>query len=137
MTRGTKIYAFFIASLISYLAFVFLYESPKVGELNDQLESIQELKNFPFKFKVIQVKNNIATVTSPRSTQVPVSQILGILFPSVKGRDTQSSDFQKAQKSLAKVQTLVRDTIIADKEIKRVKWKLDENWLLQHGVIIN
>ena len=73
-------------------------------------------------------------MSTPRSTDVPVSRILGILFPEVKGLSTQSSIFQKTQKSLAKVQILARETVISDAEIKRVSWELDRSWLLQHGI---
>ena len=73
-------------------------------------------------------------MSSPRSTDVPVSRILGILFPEVKGKSTQSPEFQKAQKALAKVQILARETVISDAEIKTVSWELDHSWLLKNGI---
>ncbi len=137
MDRGTKVYGIILGALTFALVITFLYESPKVGELNERLESLEEINAFPYHFKVLRINNGIAIMSSPRSTDVPVSRILGILFPQVKGKTTQSSEFQKAQKALAKVQTLARDTVISDMEVNQVRWELDRQWLIQHGVVIN
>ena len=134
MDRGTKIYAVILATITLALAIVFLYESPKVSELNDRLESIAIIDEFPYRFKVLRINNGTAVMSSPRSTEVPVSKILGILFPHVKGKSTQSPEFQKAQKELARVQILASETVMADDEVKRVSWELDRSWLLQHGI---
>ncbi len=134
MDRGTKIYAVILATITLALAIVFLYESPEVSELNDRLESIAIIDEFPYRFKVLRINNGTAVMSSPRSTEVPVSKILGILFPHVKGKSTQSPEFQKAQKELARVQILASETVMADDEVKRVRWELDRSWLLQHGI---
>jgi len=137
MDRGTKIYAIILGVLTLSLAVTFLYESPKVGDLNERLELLDEINSFPYHFKVLRISKGVAVMSSPRSTDVPVSRILGILFPRVKGQNTQSPEFQKAQKALAKVQTLARDTIILDAEVNQVKWELDRYWLTQHGIVLN
>ncbi len=92
------------------------------------------INEFPYHFKVLRINNGTAIISSPRSTEVPVSQILGILFPEVKGHSTQSAEFQKAQKKLANTQILAKKTVISDLDIKQVHWELDRNWLLQHGI---
>lgn len=134
MDRGTKIYSIILGLLTLALAIIFLYESPKVSELNDRLESITMIDEFPYHFKVLRINDGTAIMSSPRSTDVPVSKMLGILFPEVKGKSTQSSEFQKAQKTLAEVQKLAKDTVISDISIKKISWELDRSWLLQHGI---
>ncbi len=134
MDRGTKIYSIVLAVIVLSLAVVFLYESPKVSELNSRLDSVADIHNFVYRFKVLRIDNKTAVMSSPRSTQVPVSRILGVLFPRVKGKSTQSDEFQKAQKALAEVQTQARDLVLADNDITQVRWELDRNWLLQHGI---
>ncbi len=134
MDRGTKIYGFFLAIFTLALGITFFYESPKTSELNNRLESISLIDEFPYQFKVLRINNGTAIMSSPRSTDVPVSRILGILFPEVKGKSTQSPEFQKAQKALAKVQILARETVISDAEIKTVSWELDRSWLLKNGI---
>ncbi len=134
MDRGTKIYGFFLAIFTLALGITFFYESPKASELNNRLKSISLIDEFPYQFKVLRINNGTAIMSSPRSTDVPVSRILGILFPEVKGKSTQSPEFQKAQKALAKVQILARETVISDAEIKTVSWELDRSWLLKNGI---
>jgi len=134
MDRGTKIYGIFLAVFTLALGITFFYESPKTSELNNRLESISIIDEFPYQFKVLRINNGTAVMSSPRSTDVPVSRILGILFPEVKGKSTQSPEFQKAQKALAKVQILARETVISDAEIKTVSWELDRSWLLNNGI---
>ncbi len=134
MDRGTKIYGIFLAIFTLALGITFFYESPKTSELNNRLESISIIDEFPYQFKVLRINNGTAVMSSPRSTDVPVSRILGILFPEVKGKSTQSPEFQKAQKALAKVQILARETVISDAEIKTVSWELDRSWLLNNGI---
>jgi len=134
MDRGTKIYGIFLAVFTLALGITFFYESPKTSELNNRLESISIIDEFPYQFKVLRINNGTAVMSSPRSTDVPVSRILGILFPEVKGKSTQSPEFQKAQKALAKVQILARETVISDVEIKTVSWELDRSWLLNNGI---
>jgi len=134
MDRGTKIYGIFLAVFTLALGITFFYESPKTSELNNRLESISIIDEFPYQFKVLRINNGTAVMSSPRSTDVPVSRILGILFPEVKGKSTQSPEFQKAQKALAKVQILARETVISDAEIKTVSWELDRSWLLKNGI---
>lgn len=136
MDRGTKIYAFVLGVFTFTLAFIYLYESPKVSELNEGLQSIKMIKDFPYHFKVLRIENRIAVMNTPRSTDVPVARILGVLFPEVKGKSTQSAEFQKAQKKLATVQDQARKTVVSDQDIQRVSWELDRSWLLQHGISI-
>lgn len=134
MDRGTKIYVIILATFTFALAIVFFYESPKVSLLNDRLESISIINEFPYHFKVLRINNGNAVMSSPRSTDIPVSRILGILFPEVKGKSTQSLEFQNAQKKLAKVQILARETVISDEDITQVTWELDRSWLLKQGI---
>jgi len=134
MDRGTKIYAVVLALVTLALAITFLYESPKVSQLNNRLQAVSSLQQFPYHFKVMRVEGQTAIVSSPRSTEVPVSRILGFLFPAVKGLSPQSDEFQQAQKILADHQILAQKTILSDSEISQVSWQLDRSWLMQHGI---
>jgi len=101
MDRGTRNYLLFIGILVAGLLVLFLYEDPRVGELNDRLEQDPEVADFPYPFRVLEVDHGVATLSSPRSTEVPVEQVLGLLFPIVAGRSADSPEFQQAQRSLA------------------------------------
>ncbi len=137
MDRGTKIYATVLGVISLSLAILFLYETPNVREINNQLKSITEINDFPYQFKVLRIKNGTATLNSPISTELPCGKIIGIIFPSIKGKSLLSPEYQKAQKKLAKVQTLVGNTVQGHPDIKKIVWELDRSWLIQNGVSFN
>lgn len=137
MDRGTRNYSIFLSIFVIGLAALFLYEDPKVSELNDLLEADPEISEFRYTFRVVELRNSMAIMSSPRSTQVPVARVLGILFPEVAGRKSQSAEFQKAQKRLATIQTRARDLILNDSAIKLVSWQLDREWLILHGILVS
>ena len=137
MDRGTKIYALILGLICLTLAVVFLYETPKVRELNNRLEAINEINDFPYQFKVLRVENDIATLNSPVSIDLPCGKVIGIIFPSIKGKSLLSSEYQDAQKLLAKVQMLAGKTIKSDPDINKIVWELDRSWLIQNGVSLN
>lgn len=137
MDRGSRNYLIFLIVLVVGLLVLVLYEDPRVSKLNGLLEKDVEITDFPYPFRVISVVDGVATLSTPRSTDVPVAQVLGILFPKVAGRAPNSVEFQRAQQHLATVQTRVRELILAEPTIARVSWQLDRNWLSQHGLVLN
>ena len=137
MDRGTKIYGIVLGTFCIVLAVIFLYESPKVQDLNNQLESIKEINDFPYQFKVLRVNNGIATMNSPISTELPCGKVIAIIFPSLKGKSLLSPEYQNAQKLLAKVQMLASKNVKSDQDISRIVWELDRSWLIQNGVSLN
>ena len=137
MDRGTKIYGIVLGTFCIVLAVIFLYESPKVQDLNNQLESIKEINDFPYQFKVLRVNNGIATMNSPISTELPCGKVIAIIFPSLKGKSLLSPEYQNAQKLLAKVQMLASKNVKSDQDISRIVWELDRSWLIQNGVSFN
>ena len=137
MDQGTKIYGIVLGTFCIVLAVIFLYESPKVQDLNNQLESIKEINDFPYQFKVLRVNNGIATMNSPISTELPCGKVITIIFPSLKGKSLLSPEYQNAQKLLAKVQMLASKNVKSDPDISRIVWELDRSWLIQNGVSLN
>ena len=137
MDQGTKIYGIVLGTFCIVLAVIFLYESPKVQDLNNRLESIKEINEFPYQFKVLRVNNGIATMNSPISTELPCGKVIAIIFPSLKGKSLLSPEYQNAQKLLAKVQMLASKNVKSDPDISRIVWELDRSWLIQNGVSLN
>ena len=137
MDKGTKIYAIILSFICITLAIVFLYETPRVRELNQQLESVDEINSFPFEFKVIRIDNGTATLSSPVSTELPCGKIIGVIYPSIKGKSLLSPEYQKAQKLLARVQMRVGKIVKSNTDINKIIWELDRRWLIQNGVSLN
>ncbi len=136
LDRGTRIYASVLAVVVLVFIVVALYEPPVVRDLNSRLEEDTELAAFPYQFRVVAVNNGIATMYTPRSAEVPVVQVMGIIYPHLAGRPADSEDFQKAQLELARIQKKAKKIVISDPGIKSVQWTLDRDWLSGHGVIL-
>jgi len=137
MDKGTKIYTFILAIIFISLSITFLYESPKVTALNDQLNSIKAVRDFPYAFRVLRINNGIAIMNSPISIDLPCGKVIAVIFPKLKGKSMLSVEYQQAQKQLAKVQMLVSDLVKSDPDINKVVWELDKSWLIQHGISLN
>ncbi len=135
LDRGTRIYAAVLLFLVVGLAVLALYEPPEVARLNARLSADPQVAAFPYPFRVLRLEEgDTAVMSTPRSTAVPVERILGILFPESAGRSGDAPEFQAAQRRLAEVQTRARDLVLADPAVKRVRWVLDRDWLMRHGI---
>ena len=134
MDRATKIYAWFLLAVgLSWLIWT-LYEDPQVSAMNDVLSQDTELATYPYRFRVLRVEEHTAVISTPRSSQVPVARILGILYPAVAGRSPQSPAFQQAQMDLATHQKRAKAVIAGEPGIDAVRWELDRRWLAEHGI---
>ena len=137
MDRGTKIYSLILGIICLSLAITFLYDPPKVKELNEQLEAIKKVKDFPYSFRVLRINNGIATMNSPISIDLPCGKVIAIIFPQLKGKSLLSPEYQQAQEQLAEVQMLASNHVKSDPEINKIIWELDKTWLIQNGVTFN
>ena len=134
MSRGMKIYAFFIAALALTVMVNIFYEPSEVRALNAVLKQDDNLNSYPYRFPVLAVKNGVAVMTSPRSADVPVPVIIKVIDPSLQNVSVSEERFFEAQQILADLQAYAREQVMAQEGISRVIWKLDEEWLLSHGV---
>ncbi|MCU7834526.1 MAG: hypothetical protein KZQ83_04650 [gamma proteobacterium symbiont of Taylorina sp.] len=137
MDKGTKIYTIVLSIFCLSIVIIFLYESPKVQDLNNQLKNVKEVNNFPYSFKVLQINNGIAIMNSPVSVDLPCGKVIAIIFPQLKGKSLLSPDYQTAQQQMAKVQMLASQLVKSDPDIHKIVWQLDKSWLIQHGVSLN
>ena len=86
MDRGTKIYAFILALITIVIAIVFLYESPKVRQLNDRLSAIEEIKQFPYPFKIVRVEKHHCRHQHSKIHRGSGEQNSGYTFSTSEGR---------------------------------------------------
>jgi len=134
LDRGTRNYALFLLALVVGLTALALYQPPVVRELNAKLESDPEVSAFPYPFRVLRVEGRTAIMSTPRSSAVPVARVLGLLFPEVAGLADDAPAFRAAQERLAQVQKRAARLVTDDPRIQGVRWQLDRDWLVQHGL---
>lgn len=119
-----------------------LRTDPKVDMLNEALHQAgsRELQGYPYLFKVIRlegVDGEIAVMGTPRSSEVPVFRMIGVINPNLSGKSPMHPDFVAAEKELAKVQSEARQIVLSQHGVSSVKWELDKNWLIAHNIQIN
>ncbi len=134
LDRGTKIYAGVLLTAVLVLIAIALYEPPIVSDLNDRLEADQQVGSFPYPFRVRRVSNGVAIMSTPRSSAVPVAQVLDKIFPGLGNSDPASPLFQELQEQLASTQKRAKAIVLKNPEIRQVQWELDRDWLMQHGI---
>lgn len=116
-----------------------LRTDPRVEALN---RAIQEngspaLREYPYAFRVLRAEGSLAVMATPRSAEVPVYRMIGAIYPTLAGRAQNDVDFVAAEKELAKIQSEARQIVLDQPGISDVKWELDQNWLITHGIPLN
>lgn len=113
---------------------VILYESPMVWRLNGQLKDDETLAEYPYRFRVLDFGNGVATLSTPRAANFGAFRALRILFPELADEPDDSPKLYAAQEEMARIQALAADVVKADPDVQRVVWKLDERWLRNNGI---
>ncbi len=115
----------------------FLARDPRVSELNALLSADHELADFPFQFRVIELEHGIATVSSPRSAEVPVMQFLRAAYPELAGISVDDPRMMEAQDRLVKKQSRAAGLLKSQDDVGAVRWQVDERWFQERGVQLN
>jgi len=132
--KFTRNYSIVLGAIVIVVLAWILYEDPQVAVLNDLLEADAEVDNYPYQFQVTELRNGIATMHTPRSSSFPVHRALGLLFPQLATRAQDNPDVMEAQQELANIQKRAKEIVMESDKVKSVRWKLDKNWLSQHGM---
>jgi uncharacterized UPF0160 family protein len=137
MSRGLKIYIAILGLLVIAGLVKVLYEPSDVRELNAMLQRNEQLKNYPYQFRVLSVDNGVAVMTSPRSAKVSVPEVIKVIDPALQGVSVTDDRFFAAQHHLAELQSSAKKLIESAPTVERVQWQLDERWLSSHGIVFS
>jgi hypothetical protein len=137
MDRFTRNYLIILGTIVAIVLIAWLASlNPRVWELNDLLEEDPQLSRYPYQFEVLSLDNGVATLTTPRSPQVPAVRFLGILYPQLANKQANNPDVIAAQKELADHQARAKELILAQPDVSRVRWQIDRTWYTEHGVML-
>ncbi|HUW50771.1 MAG TPA: hypothetical protein VMV75_07120 [Sulfuricella sp.] len=140
MTQGKPIGKILLAVLALVTIYWFgLRTDPRVAALNQAIEakSSPALRAYPYQFQVLRLDGTVAVMATPRSPAVPVYRMIGALYPALAGKSPDNPDFIAAERDLAKVQSEARKIVLEQPGVTEVKWELDQNWLIGHGISLN
>lgn len=134
MDRFTRNYSIFLGVVLLAILVAVLWEDPGVSDLNELLEQDELVAAYPYPFRVTKLKNGVATMSTPRSSEFPMQRALGVLFPRLAGRKQDDPELMQAQQQMATVQKQAMAIVKKADAVKRVTWALDTGWLSKHGV---
>lgn len=134
MDNFTRVYSIILAAVVVVVLVMTFYETPGVAKLNALLEADPAVSAYPYRFRVLELENGVATLGTPRSANFPASRALGILYPELQNEMPDSPAMIDAQKELARVQAIAGRTVEASEDVDRVTWVLDEKWLRNAGI---
>lgn len=129
----------FLAALLAGGILYWSSGDPKVDALNAAIKQngSPALRDYPYQFRVLRLDSGVATMTTPRSPQVPVYRMIRAIDPTVNPKDPNNPEFVAAMKALASIQTEARQIVLAQPGVTSVKWELDRNWLIDHGIAVD
>lgn len=134
MDRFTRNYTIVLGLAgLAVLLWIF-YEDPQIAALNDLLGNDVQVSAYPYHFRVVDVRNGVVTMSSPRSSEFPAYRALELLYPRLANRTPDDPEMLQAQQDLAEIQQRAKQIVTASGEVKSVRWQLDHDWLNWHGV---
>lgn len=107
---------------------------PRVWEINDMLASDPQLREYVYRFRVVRLDKGVATLSTPRSFDVPAMRFLEIVQPTLAGLAQDDPASIAAQQDLIDHQKRAQALVLGLPEVQRVDWRLDVQWLADHGV---
>jgi len=93
-----------------------------------------EMKQYPYRFKVLKVVGETAYVSTPRNFDVPAFRALAVLYPEINTKNPNDPAFIAAEQKLGRVQSEAQAIVLAQPGIKEVRWELDRDWLAAHHI---
>ena len=136
MDSFTRNYSIGLGALVFALVAFWIYSvwSPRVWEINDLLESDPLISAYPYQFRLRSLENGVATISTPRSFDVPAIQFVAIVQPGLAGLAQDDPRMIAAQQKLVDAQKRAMGLVQAQPDVKTVAWELDVRWLEDHGV---
>lgn len=137
MDSFARRYLYLLAGVLLVVLVIWLAgRDGRVADLNAQLAADPLLQGYPYQFRVLEIDNRVAVMTSPRSARVSVMRFLYAAFPDLQGKDVQHPDMVAAQERLGDLQSRAAAVVQSHPEVDRVRWTLDDRWFADRGVML-
>ena len=108
----------------------------RAEQLNVMLAGAPGLQDYPYRFRVLSVSDGVAVMTSPRSAEMGPLHFLRILDPALIDKDVVHPDMMAAQDLLAAKQSEAERLVVAEPDVDRIRWQLDEKWYAENGFFL-
>ncbi len=108
---------------------------PRIEQLDRMLADDPEVGHYDYRFRVFAIDGDTAIVSTPRSPQMSVLRFLEIVRPDLDVSNPDTPEVIAAQKALARIQYRAREIVLSHPEIEDLRWQLDRQWYLRHGIV--
>ncbi|WP_296703480.1 hypothetical protein [Thiocapsa sp. UBA6158] len=139
MDRFTRIYSIAIGVVVIGALAVWIASAwkPQVWELDQVLEADPLVSSYPYRFRVVSFENGVATISTPRSFDVPAYRFLAIIHPNLTNKADNDPQVIAAQQDLIDHQKRAQGLILAQPRVDSVEWQLDTQWLAARGITVS
>ncbi|HSO82174.1 hypothetical protein [Thiocapsa sp.] len=139
MDRFTRIYSIAIGVVVIGALAVWIASAwkPQVWELDQVLEADPLVSSYPYRFRVVSFENGVATISTPRSFDVPAYRFLAIIHPNLTNKADNDPQVIAAQQDLIDHQKRAQGLILAQPQVDSVEWQLDTQWLAARGITVS
>lgn len=138
LDRFTRNYLIILSTVAVFAAAWFLLNrDPRVSEINERLAADPALADYPYRFRVFSLEAGVATLGSPRSAQVPVMRFLRTAFPELSRTAVDDPAMMAAQDVLVEKHARAEALVLAEADVTRIRWQLDERWFNEHAVFLH
>jgi len=134
--RSAWIIGVIVVVLAAALLFYTRQPSPQVRQLNAQLASDAKLAAYPYPFRVLSMDAGTAVMSTPRSPQMSVQQMIKAIDPSLENIAVDDPRFRAAQQTLAEHQQHAASVVMDSELVDNIEWELDTRWLSEHGIVV-
>lgn len=137
MDRFTRNYLIFLGLIV--VAILTAWASTwnrRIGEINDLLASDADLSGYVYQFRVVELNNGVARISTPRTYEVPVIRFLGIVNPQLQGKPQDDPAVVTAQEELVRHQKRAAELVQEQSDVSSIRWVLDKDWYLERGLVL-
>ena len=132
-----KRYLMLLATVgVAALIYALLPGDERLDALNSKLATAPALVDYPYRFRVLELRGDVAVMTSPRSADMGPLHFLRVLDPSLYGKSVTDPAMMAAQDVMATKQALAARLVSEEPDISRIQWVLDERWYAEHGIFL-
>ncbi|NCA69609.1 MAG: hypothetical protein EOM91_05790 [Sphingobacteriia bacterium] len=110
---------------------------PRIWQLNGILSDDPVLSAYPYDFRALLFMNGIVTLTRPYDErQVPITQFLAVVDPSLVGRPAEDPLVMAAADRLRQLERHAIMLMLAEPDVDSVIWSLDRARLTRLGIVL-
>lgn len=136
--RFSQVYlALLLAAIFTAGLAYWVSRDERLDGLNQILRTNEQLQTYPYEFKVLELDDRVATVSSPQEAGLSVIHFLRTAFPNLRATAIDDPAIMAAQTQLVYMHHLAEGLLQAQPEVDRVRWKMDERWYREHGVFLD